>query len=120
MDFEVFKEFVNVLTKPCIVNLDLQDMYDMMQGKEKMAAGMWKGKNIADADRVVREIYADKELGTALTSATDIWVNFSGDLSLGDVNSICSRLVKENVNILLSALYDNRQEDIKLTIVAVE
>lgn len=121
--YEVFKELIRVLNEECIVNLDIADIYSLMQGKEKLKIGFGQGEKGETVEKIFQQILSDKEMLEMLHCAKGALFVFSGDCSLvwasEAMNYIINGFIHEDAELLLTLRYEEGQK-IKVTVFAME
>lgn len=120
--FEIFRELIRTLEESCIVNLDIADLYSLMQGMEKLKIGFAQGERGEDAEKILQQILSDQEMLELLHRAKGVLVVFSGDCSMtwaSDALEYISGFMQDELELLMTLRYEQGQK-IKVTVFAME
>lgn len=112
----------DLINRPGLINLDFADVQTVMKDKGMAHIGIGTAKGDEKAMDAVQQAVASPLLETKINGASDIIVNFSGDISLFDANDAVTyveEMVGENANIIFGVLYDESLTDqVSITIIA--
>ena len=115
---------IEVITQRGIMNCDFADVRTIMKdsGVAHMGIGVGKGENAAQD--AVRAAIESPLLETSIEGAENVLLNITGGsefslVDMGEVSSIVRDLVSEEANIIVgTAMDDNLQDEIKVTLIA--
>lgn len=124
---EVLQQGVQGITdliyKPGLINLDFADIQTVMREKGIAHIGIGKGEGEDKALVAVKTAMESPLLETTVSGASDIIVNFSGDVGIMEVNeavSYLSEVAGEDVNIIFGTV-DNEgvgDDEVSITVIA--
>lgn len=125
---EILQQSVNgiseLITTPSLVNLDFADVTTVMKDKGMAHIGIGEGEGEERATEAVQKAVDSPLLETSMDGATDIILNFFGDIALFDVNTATQYvmdIVGDNVNLIFGAKQDKSDEmkdKIRVTVIA--
>lgn len=112
-------ELINV---PAMINLDFADVNTVMRGKGLAHIGIGSATGDDKAMEAVKIALESPLLETTILGATDVIINFTGDVSLqevADAADYMKSLVGENAGVELGCRYDENMKDtVKITVIA--
>ncbi|MCR5719987.1 MAG: cell division protein FtsZ [Lachnospiraceae bacterium] len=123
---EVLRQSVQGITDlinvPGLLNLDFADIQTVMRDKGVAHIGIGVGKGDDKALEAVKIAAESPLLETTISGSTDIILNVSGDVTLGDVadaSQYLQELVGDNVNLIFGAQYTGTEPDTcSITVIA--
>lgn len=124
---EVLQQGVQGITdliyKPGLINLDFADIQTVMRDKGIAHIGIGVGSGENKAVDAVKKAVESPLLETNVSGASDIIVNFSGNISIIETSeavSYLSEIAGDNVNTIFGTVdgTDVADEEIKITIIA--
>ncbi len=104
----------DLINRASLINLDFADIRTVMKDKGIAHIGIGEGKGDDKALSAVKMAVESPLLETNITSATDIILNVSGDISLQDVYEAADYIQQftgEDINIIMGAMYDEAEAD---------
>ena len=115
---EVLQQSVQGITDlinvPSLINLDFADIQTVMKDKGIAHIGIGYGKGETKAADAIRMAVESPLLETTISSATDVILNISGDISIFDANDAASyirELAGDDINVILGAMYNEDMAD---------
>ncbi|MCR5511584.1 MAG: cell division protein FtsZ [Lachnospiraceae bacterium] len=115
---EVLQQAVQGITDlinvPAELNLDFADVRTVMENKGIAHIGIGYGKGDDKALEAVKMAIESPLLETTVAGATDIILNFTGDISLydtSDASNYLGEITGDNVNIIFGVKYDQSMTD---------
>ncbi len=115
---EVLQQSVQGITDlinvPGLINLDFADVQTVMKNKGLAHIGIGSAKGDEKAVEAVHAAVESPLLETTINGASHVLINISGDVTLNDVNEASSYvhdLVSDNANIIVGAIFDDKQTD---------
>ena len=123
---EVLQQGVQGITdlifKPGLINLDFADIQTVMRDKGIAHIGIGVGSGEDKAVDAIKEAMDSPLLETTVSGATDIIVNFSGNIGIVEAYDAVTYLTEQagdGVNIIFGTVdNDNMGEEISITIIA--
>ncbi len=115
---EVLQQSVQGITDlinvPSMINLDFADIQTVMKDKGIAHIGIGYGKGEDKAKEAIEMAVNSPLLETTISSATDVILNISGDISLQDARDasdyICE-LAGDDINVIFGAMYNEDMAD---------
>ncbi len=104
----------DLISKPGLIALDFADVQTVMKDKGVAHVGIGFGKGDNKAADAIEMAVKSPLLETTIDGANQVLINFSGDITLADVNDASEyvrNLTGDDVNIILGAIYDTSQSD---------
>ena len=104
----------DLINRAALVNLDFADVQTVMKDKGIAHIGIGESKGDDKALAAVKMAVESPLLETNITSATDVILNLSGDITLPDVNDAAEYIQQftgEDINIIVGAMYDETAAD---------
>lgn len=115
---EVLQQSVQGITDlinvPSLINLDFADIQTVMKDKGIAHIGIGYGKGETKAADAIRMAVESPLLETTISSATDVILNISGDISIFDANDAANyirQLAGDDINVILGAMYNEDMAD---------
>lgn len=115
---EVLQQSVQGITDlinvPSLINLDFADIQTVMKDKGIAHIGIGYGKGETKAADAIRMAVESPLLETTISSATDVILNISGDISIFDANDAANyirELAGDDINVILGAMYNEDMAD---------
>ena len=115
---EVLQQSVQGITDlinvPSLINLDFADIQTVMKDKGIAHIGIGYGKGETKAADAIRMAVESPLLETTISSATDVILNISGDISIFDANDAANyirELAGDDINVILGAMYNEDMTD---------
>lgn len=123
---EVLQQSVQGITDlinvPSLINLDFADIQTVMKDKGIAHIGIGYGKGETKAADAIRMAVESPLLETTISSATDVILNISGDISIFDANDAANyirELAGDDINVILGAMYnEDMAETCTVTVIA--
>lgn len=123
---EVLQQSVQGITDlinvPSLINLDFADIQTVMKDKGIAHIGIGYGKGETKAADAIRMAVESPLLETTISSATDVILNISGDISIFDANDAANyirELAGDDINVILGAMYnEDMAETCSVTVIA--
>ncbi len=123
---EVLQQSVQGITDlinvPSLINLDFADIQTVMKDKGIAHIGIGYGKGDSKAADAIRMAVESPLLETTISSATDVIINISGDISIFDANDAANyirQLAGDDINVILGAMYnEDMAETCSVTVIA--
>ena len=123
---EVLQQSVQGITDlinvPSVINLDFADVQTVMKDKGIAHIGIGYGKGEDKAADAIKMAVESPLLETTISSATDVILNVSGDISIFDANDAASyiqQLAGEDINVIFGAMYnENMTDSCTITVIA--
>ena len=104
----------DLINRAALINLDFADVQTVMKDKGIAHIGIGESKGDDKALAAVKMAVESPLLETNITSATDVILNLSGDITLPDVNDAAEYIQQftgEDINIIVGAMYDETAAD---------
>ena len=104
----------DLINRAALINLDFADVQTVMKDKGIAHIGIGESKGDDKALAAVKMAVESPLLETNITSATDVILNLSGDITLPDVNDAAEYIQQftgEDINIIVGAMYDEGATD---------
>ncbi len=113
----------DLINKPGLINLDFADIQTVMRDKGIAHIGIGSASGENKAVDAIKEAMDSPLLETTVSGATDIIVNFSGNIgiveALHDAVTYLTEQAGDGVNIIFGTVdNDNLGEEISITIIA--
>ncbi len=112
----------DLINKPGLINLDFADIQTVMRDKGIAHIGIGKGSGDNKAVDAIKSAMDSPLLETTVDGATDIIVNFSGNIGIVEAYDAITYLTEvagENANIIFGTVdNDVVGEDVSITIIA--
>ena len=112
----------DLINKPGLINLDFADIQTVMRDKGIAHIGIGSASGENKAVDAIKEAMDSPLLETTVSGATDIIVNFSGNIGIVEAYDAVTYLTEQagdGVNIIFGTVdNDNMGEDISITIIA--
>ncbi len=115
---EVLQQSVQGITDlinvPAIINLDFADVQTVMKDKGIAHIGIGYGKGEDKASEAIKMAVESPLLETTLSGATDVIINFSGDISIFDAqvaSDYVQSIAGEDINVIFGAMYNEEMAD---------
>lgn len=112
----------DLINKPGLINLDFADIQTVMRDKGIAHIGIGKASGENKAVEAIKLAMESPLLETTVSGATDIIINFSGDVGIMDTSeavSYASEIAGEDVNIIFGTVdADVATDDLSITIIA--
>ncbi len=123
---EVLQQSVQGITDlinvPSVINLDFADVQTVMKDKGIAHIGIGYGKGEDKASDAIKMAVESPLLETTISSATDVILNVSGDISIFDANDAADyiqQLAGEDINVIFGAMYnENMTDSCTITVIA--
>ncbi|MBR1568882.1 MAG: cell division protein FtsZ [Lachnospiraceae bacterium] len=112
----------DLINKPGLINLDFADIQTVMRDKGIAHIGIGKASGENKAVEAIKIAMESPLLETTVSGATDIIINFSGDVGIMDTSeavSYASEIAGDNVNIIFGTVdADVTTDELSITIIA--
>lgn len=112
----------DLINKPGLINLDFADIQTVMRDKGIAHIGIGKASGENKAVEAIKLAMESPLLETTVSGATDIIINFSGDVGIMDTSeavSYASEIAGDDVNIIFGTVdADVATDDLSITIIA--
>ena len=112
----------DLINKPGLINLDFADIQTVMRDKGIAHIGIGKASGENKAVEAIKLAMDSPLLETTVSGATDIIINFSGDVGLMDTSeavSYASEIAGDDVNIIFGTVdADTTNDELSITIIA--
>ncbi|MCM1495022.1 MAG: cell division protein FtsZ [Bacteroides sp.] len=112
----------DLINKPGLINLDFADIQTVMRDKGIAHIGIGKASGENKAVEAIKLAMESPLLETTVSGATDIIINFSGDVGIMDTSeavSYASEIAGDDVNIIFGTVdADATSDDLSITIIA--
>ncbi len=112
----------DLINKPGLINLDFADIQTVMRDKGIAHIGIGKASGENKAVEAIKLAMESPLLETTVSGATDIIINFSGDVGIMDTSeavSYASEIAGEDVNIIFGTVdADVNTDELSITIIA--
>ena len=109
----------DLINKPGLINLDFADIQTVMRDKGIAHIGIGSASGENKAVDAIKEAMDSPLLETTVSGATDIIVNFSGNIGIVEAYDAVTYLTEQAVNIIFGTVdNDNMGEEISITIIA--
>ena len=112
----------DLINKPGLINLDFADIQTVMRDKGIAHIGIGKASGENKAVEAIKLAMESPLLETTVSGATDIIINFSGDVGIMDTSeavSYASEIAGDDVNIIFGTVdADTTSDDLSITIIA--
>jgi cell division protein FtsZ len=112
----------DLINQPALINLDFADVQTVMTDAGIAHIGIGESRGDNKALEAVQQAVESPLLETTVSGATDIIINFSGDVGIMDTSeavSYASEIAGEDVNIIFGTVdNDVMGEDVCITIIA--
>jgi cell division protein FtsZ len=112
----------DLINKPGLINLDFADIQTVMRDKGIAHIGIGKASGENKAVEAIKLAMESPLLETTVSGATDIIINFSGDVGIMDTSeavSYASEVAGEDVNIIFGTVdADVNTDELSITIIA--
>lgn len=112
----------DLINKPGLINLDFADIQTVMRDKGIAHIGIGKASGENKAVEAIKLAMESPLLETTVSGATDIIINFSGDVGIMDTSeavSYASEIAGDDVNIIFGTVdADVTTDDLSITIIA--
>ena len=123
---EVLQQSVSGITDlindDALINLDFADVQNVMTDKGIAHIGIGVGTGENKAIDAVKMAVESPLLETTIDGATDMIINFSGDVSIfdaQDASSYITDITGDNVNVIFGVMYSDAEPDTcKITLIA--
>lgn len=118
----MFRGVTDLINKPGLINLDFADIQTVMRDKGIAHIGIGSASGENKAVDAIKEAMDSPLLETTVSGATDIIVNFSGNIGIVEAYDAVTYLTEQagdGVNIIFGTVdNDNMGEEISITIIA--
>jgi len=115
---EVLQQSVQGITDlinvPSLINLDFADIQTVMKDKGIAHIGIGYGKGETKAADAIKMAVESPLLETTISSATDVILNISGDISIFDAHDAADyirQLAGDDINVILGSMYNEDMAD---------
>ena len=112
----------DLINKPGLINLDFADIQTVMRDKGIAHIGIGKASGENKAVEAIKIAMESPLLETTVSGATDIIINFSGDVGIMDTSeavSYASEIAGDDVNIIFGTVdADVNTDELSITIIA--
>ncbi len=112
----------DLINKPGLINLDFADIQTVMRDKGIAHIGIGKASGENKAVEAIKLAMESPLLETTVSGATDIIINFSGDVGIMDTSeavSYASEIAGDDVNIIFGTVdADSNTDELSITIIA--
>lgn len=112
----------DLINKPGLINLDFADIQTVMRDKGIAHIGIGKASGENKAVEAIKLAMESPLLETTVSGATDIIINFSGDVGIMDTSeavSYASEIAGDDVNIIFGTVdADSTTDELSITIIA--
>lgn len=112
----------DLINKPGLINLDFADIQTVMRDKGIAHIGIGKASGENKAVEAIKLAMESPLLETTVSGATDIIINFSGDVGIMDTSeavSYASEMAGDDVNIIFGTVdADVATDELSITIIA--
>lgn len=112
----------DLINKPGLINLDFADIQTVMRNKGIAHIGIGSASGEDKAVQAIKAAMESPLLETTVSGATDIIINFSGDVGIMDTDeavSYASEVAGEDVNIIFGTVdSDYNEDELSITIIA--
>lgn len=112
----------DLINKPGLINLDFADIQTVMRDKGIAHIGIGKASGENKAVEAIKQAMDSPLLETTVSGATDIIINFSGDVGIMDTSeavSYASEIAGDDVNIIFGTVdADAGTDELSITIIA--
>jgi len=112
----------DLINKPGLINLDFADIQTVMRDKGIAHIGIGKASGENKAVEAIKLAMDSPLLETTVSGATDIIINFSGDVGIMDTSeavSYASEIAGDDVNIIFGTVdADTTNDELSITIIA--
>ena len=112
----------DLINKPGLINLDFADIQTVMRDKGIAHIGIGKASGENKAVEAIKQAMDSPLLETTVSGATEIIINFSGDVGIMDTSeavSYASEIAGEDVNIIFGTVdADVSTDELSITIIA--
>ncbi len=112
----------DLINKPGLINLDFADIQTVMRDKGIAHIGIGKASGENKAVEAIKLAMESPLLETTVSGATDIIINFSGDVGIMDTSeavSYASEIAGDDVNIIFGTVdADAATDELSITIIA--
>ena len=112
----------DLINKPGLINLDFADIQTVMRDKGIAHIGIGKASGENKAVEAIKQAMDSPLLETTVSGATDIIINFSGDVGIMDTSeavSYASEIAGEDVNIIFGTVdAETSTDELSITIIA--
>lgn len=112
----------DLINKPGLINLDFADIQTVMRDKGIAHIGIGKASGENKAVEAIKLAMESPLLETTVSGATDIIINFSGDVGIMDTSeavSYASEIAGDDVNIIFGTVdADTSTDELSITIIA--
>lgn len=112
----------DLINKPGLINLDFADIQTVMRDKGIAHIGIGKASGENKAVEAIKIAMDSPLLETTVSGATDIIINFSGDVGIMDTSeavSYASEIAGDDVNIIFGTVDgDVNTDELSITIIA--
>ena len=123
---EVLQQAVQGITDliniPGLINLDFADIQTVMKDKGIAHIGIGSASGDDKAIEAMKIAVSSPLLETTIDGAANVLINFSGDISLPEIDDAASyveQLAGENANIIVGASFDeNLTDEVTITVIA--
>ena len=103
----------DLINKPGLINLDFADIQTVMRGKGVAHIGIGVGRGDSKALDAGKLAVESPLLETTITGATDIIVNYTGDVTMSDIhdtNEYIMNLTGDKTNFIFGVVQDSNDE----------
>jgi len=104
----------DLINNPGLINLDFADIETVMKDKGIAHIGIGTGKGDDRASDAVKSAVESPLLETTISGATNLLINFCGDLTLAEVNEAAAyvrELTGDDVNVIVGATPNSEMTD---------
>ena len=112
----------DLINKPGLINLDFADIQTVMRDKGIAHIGIGKASGENKAVEAIKQAMDSPLLETTVSGATDIIINFSGDVGIMDTSeavSYASEIAGDDVNIIFGTVdAEAGTDELSITIIA--